>query len=166
RLQAGALRFIQNAPAVWRDRLRSPKFRDRTLFALRLYGWKLRTLDADGDPFADNGSVGSVLAPVVKPWVTASGRQSEEILAQALAPFEHGRPICGEDLVGMKTRARENYSWWNKMGSAFTDLMLNPIARAGRLEVDFELTAKVLELKAAREANGGRWPESLDGLTS
>ena len=33
-----------------------------------------------------------------------------------------------------------------------------------RLEIDLELTAKLLDLKAAREQNGGRWPSTLRGI--
>ncbi len=40
----------------------------------------------------------------------------------------------------------------------------NAFRRADRLVVDAELTSKILEAKALRRKNGGRWPKAIPGI--
>ena len=46
------------------------------------------------------------------------------------------------------------------MRTDFTD----PLHRVARLELDFELTRKLIELEAARRGNAGRWTAAVPGV--
>lgn len=59
-------------------------------------------------------------------------------------------------------------SWWNPTGKIIYAIAApngNEVARGFRLELESELTEKVLKLRAARQANGN-WPSVIPGIES
>jgi hypothetical protein len=55
-------------------------------------------------------------------------------------------------------------AWWNRLGCLVVFNEEIALRNASRLALDNEMTLKILELRAAREENHGRWPESPTGL--
>lgn len=93
---------------------------------------------------------------------------------------DHCHPIMGSsDLPGISFSEpawyrpgsflhHPNLSWWNPIGKIIYAIVIpngNEVKRGFRLDLESELTSKVLHLRAARLADG-HWPAALPGIES
>ena len=164
RMQAGVLRQLDEVPAVWRDRLYEHDYRVSFLNALRYEGW---FWSEAGDPSVFAGELGLIqrIATVVaQPYVQycladLSGSFRERV--EKLARLE---TLCDTDLEGSDADLDVPIPHWNLIGDGMVPNLTSAVYRLARLEVDLELTAKLLELETVRDARQGSWPVHLPGL--
>ena len=71
---------------------------------------------------------------------------------------------CALDYFGPATETWRSIPWWNTIGKVSLLNLGFYWERGIRLQVDAEFTAKVLDLREARDRNGGAWPRSVPGI--
>lgn len=157
RLQAGALRRLDVAPKTWRARLAGMTPVESTLEALRV--------DASMWPlFADAFQVRGPFAQIRNAVVGGFSRMCLEEASRAyLARLDRigtQHAHCDEDFYGARDLSAD-VSWWNPYGNEFASSD-EPLRRASRLTLEIEMTLKILDLRDARDANQGRWPDSRE----
>lgn len=153
KLQTGALRKMSDPPVPWLDRMSGDEPRTGMLDAVEAS--PLLSVRAGDAPLDQMGSV------LARAWRAVTGRlrklspcevarlSSEEIWKPAAE--EITRSIEAGADPGLKT-----------LLDVATPNIMGAIRRAGRLLVDRELTAKVLELRQEKAASReGRWPGKL-----
>lgn len=90
--------------------------------------------------------------------VDVAQRYLEEMrLLESLGP-------CAYDYKGPAHGIAGSLPWWNTMGRVGLMNLGYFWERGMKLEVDAELTAKILDAREARDLNGGAWPESVPGI--
>jgi hypothetical protein len=153
RFEAGALRRIDRVPRKWRERLAALTPVPSMLEVLRL-GTVLEPIDLAAETFGITGPFAQTRRAVTRAyWRKCIDDAAGPYFAQ-LDRLEASAPSCDSPL---EERIRSgDLSWWNRPGMA--------VRSASRLALDIEMTLKILDLRAAREENHGRWPESLAGL--
>jgi hypothetical protein len=158
RFVAGALRRLQPTSPEWRERLFSHDYRKSLLRALQFESWIWIRLDDGGLLLAGNGLRKAVIS-VTKPYVSYCASDLSEDFRRRLVVLDSREFLCDESL---------NFAipvpWWNFIGRVAASDFGNVPDRLGRLEVDLELTAKLIEINAARENNGGVWAPTLPGI--
>lgn len=164
RTQAGALRQLESVPGLWRDRLQEHDHRASLLNALRVEGWTWSTWSKIPDPSlfgADLGMVERFAARVAKPYLTYCVADVSGTFRERIENLARLDVLCDTDLERYGANLDIPVPAWNLIGEAIVPNLNNAVQRIARLELDLELTAKVLELDEARRT--GR-TVSLPGL--
>lgn len=171
RKQLGALRQLADPPAVWRNRLRQHDHRQAFMNSLRYEGWYLTTIGAPSHARSDLresfdiGELGPrIFSGVVRPYVQYCLADVSQKFFERFKRLEAIDVLCDTDLAARHASLEIDLPEWNVAARfAMTDFS-GSLNRMARLELDLELTLKLLELQAARKSNAGRWPESLPGI--
>ena len=160
RLQAGTLRHVPAAPAGWRDRLREHDYHDSLLAALQVQGWMWmhadmpHTLSLDDSVFTRLGLV------VGEPYLRACMENTAEIWSRQLVRLARSRALCGVATESLEAETLAEIPWWNRFGGDVVKNLPGAMLRSARFDLDVELTARVLELRAAKR-DAGSWPAAL-----
>jgi hypothetical protein len=163
RMLAGALRQIPDVPAVWRDRLSERDFRRSFTNALKYESWMWTQLDETSD-FASLSRLASrLINSIGRPYVRYCLADVSDDFHERLLALDDVRAICDYDLSTWGADLNVPIPRWNAIGSIVIPNLRGALERLASLELDLELTVKLLELEAARRSNGGRWPASLPG---
>jgi hypothetical protein len=156
RMQVGALRKLRRPPLQWLGRLSSDGPWTRLPDTLREEP-KLRPRRASQDPAQE------MFAEVAEKMYAAVGDSLEKlspcdpVLASDLAIWTPAVEALAAETNASKRAIRDFY----KENSG--ELIGNVVRRAARLEVDREMTLKILQLRLEKESSGdGRWPEKTD----
>ena len=159
RWQAGVLRKLKEPPLQWMSRLSSDRPWRAMLDAVATdYGVGL-SADAlpSSDPWSEltRSGPGAIAGGMRKLSPCAASLLSEE---EAWSLAEHEMPAAASpEAIQIRAQYRE----------MVIPGLMNAIRRAGRLEVDRELTLKILSLRLEKDAaRGGRWPEKVLDATS
>ena len=71
---------------------------------------------------------------------------------------------CGFDARETRRHLEDSLPRWNMTRGVLMGWPLRVYVEIGEGELELELTRKVLEARAAREANGGAWPAAIPGI--
>ena len=174
RMQAAALRKLGRAPAEWTARLGQLDYRAAWMDAMRAEAWKSLSparadfanlpIVRDEEP-EEPGPLAQVVAswPLRPYWCLCVADWSDRF-RQALLEAGSAPDLCMLDLEALVARWNEAVPGWNFYGKVKGMDSLKTFRRAGRIQLELELTRKVLEAKAARDANGGVWPAAIPGI--
>ena len=146
---------IEEVPRSWADRIRQHDYKRSILDALHADGLIWSRLDSMYPAQRNRSPLRSLVDTATRPYVRLCLTDLSESWRQRLVEFAEADFVCDRDLAVFHI----DVPWWNRIGAtlAVPNLAEAP-GRIGRYELDAELTAKLIELRAARRANGGRWP--------
>jgi hypothetical protein len=164
RMQAGTLRHLEGVPTVWIGRLGEHDFRNSLLRSLQFESWHWLQLDALGDRGGKDSPWSQLAYTVTKPYVRYCTSVLSEEWRRRLVNLSELDYLCDRDLSAYDAHLDLSVPRWNVIGKIIAPTMEGVLQRLARYEVDAELTRKVLEAKAARAANGGRWRQELQGI--
>jgi hypothetical protein len=164
RLVAGALRQIDDVPVGWRDRLSQHDLRRSVTTALKYEGWYWTQLDDPGDLTSLTGVASKLVRSVVAPYVRYCLADISDEYRKRLANLERLRAICDYDLAARGADLNVPVPRWNLIAGIMTPTLDGTLRRLARVELDLELTSKLIELDLARRENGGEWPPVLPGI--
>jgi len=159
RFEAGALRRIDGVPATWRERLRSLTPAASILEGLRL-GTIIDVVDLDTETFGIDGFLAETRRAITRLYWRKCYEEAIPLYLSRIEKLETSVPWCDADPE--QGLSPIDVSWWNNPGAFLNAGSVVP--SAARLALDIETTRKILELRESRDANGGRWPESLPGI--
>jgi hypothetical protein len=158
RMQVGALRQLGDVPEVWRQRLASADYREAFLAAMRLDGRLWTQLD---DPAAMGGKP-NVLEratwKVTRPYMRFCLASVSDQMRERLDTLATAQALCDGDPAYHGADLKLEIPRWNFYGELIAPNLNDALLRVARLELDAELTARLLALEAARAAGGGDWP--------
>ena len=160
RLQCGALRRLKCAPRVWRDRIRAFSPMEAMLESLRLEA----TLSADAIPpkrVHFTGPFSWVRATAVRAYWRKCLEEATPHRLKQLDDVAAALPLCDAELDPRPPW--DELSWWNYIGDGIGGGLVS-LSNVSRVALDAEMTLKILDLRAARDENGGRWPKALPGI--
>jgi hypothetical protein len=164
RRQIGTLRQLDEAPARWRDRLIEHDARRSLLEALSFEGRVWIRLD-ESPELRDASKVRQrVFWAAVRPLIRFSLADVSDRYRRRLENLAAVDAICDTDLRNTESDLNPPIPKWNLIGGAVMPDFADLPGRSARLELDLELTTKLLEARTARRENDGRWPESLPGI--
>ena len=158
RMQVGTLRQLREVPEVWRERLAEDSFRDSFLVALQLESriW-IQADDLSMMNLAPN-LLQKVSASVTKPYAQFCLASFSDQMRERLESLAAAQALCDGDPGYHGADLNVEVPRWNVIGGIIAPTLGNALERLARLELDVELTARLLELEAARSEGGG-WPD-------
>ena len=163
-LHVGALRQIENVPSEWLERLFEHDFRESLVTALRYEGWMWTRLEEPLE-LADLPSIGkSLMSSVMKPYFRYCLSDMSEDYRERVENLDTVAGICDYDLSRWQADLDVRVPRWNVIGGILQPYLDGTLRRLARLELNRELTVKLLELEAVRRADDGRWPVSMPGI--
>ncbi len=161
KLIAGALRQLGDPPPFWRDRLAEHDFRGSFMTALEYEGWtwtqRPDVLDGLG------GVAGKLAGNVARPYFRLCLAHTSDEFRRRLKNLENVPALCDYDLSTRQADLAVPISRWDRVSGLVAGDFAGALDRLARLELDLELTAKLLELDQARSASGG-WPASSPSI--
>ena len=163
RMLAGALRQIGDVPAVWRGRLSKRDFRQSFTNALKFESWFWTQFDETTEFAGLTGLARRLAHSIGKPYVKYCLADVSDDFHERLLNLDDVQAICDYDLSTWRADLNVPIPRWNAIGGIIVPNLGGALERLARLELDLELTVKLLELDAARRAHGGAWPELLPG---
>ncbi len=164
RMEAGALRQLEQVPPMWVERLRQYDFRAAFLEASRYEGWYWTQLNPPIGFIEKGPPWKRVFEAVAKPYVRWCLTDVSERFRRRLDNLAAVRALCDNDLAARHADLNVAVPRWNLFGNWVVPNMGSAVDRVARLELDIELTTKLLEIEEARRANDERWPESPSGI--
>jgi hypothetical protein len=165
---AAALRQIEDVPGSWLERLSEHDYRASLLSALAYEAWKW-TQDDDPVHLADHPVVPAAIVAITRKITGPYGRYCAADVSndyrERLVNLERLPAICDYDLSADRADLDVPIPFWNRIAPTLVpDNLAAVVDRLARLQVDLELTAKLIELGRARRTNAGTWPASLAGI--
>ena len=160
RLQAGVLRRLESVPEGWSERLNEHDYRRSLLEGLQIESWTWMRLDNPGTLYE--------ISPLQRA-VFAAARPYARYCTADLSEAWHRRLVEVSELDYLCDRGADldiPVPQWNFVGRIAVPGYSGVIEPVARLEIDLELTSKLLELRSARDANDGAWVASLPGIES
>ena len=159
----GALRQVENVPSEWRDRLFEHDFRESLVTAMRYENWMWTRVEEPRE-FTNLSSIGkSLMSSVAKPYVRYCLSDLSEEYRRRVDNLDDVTGICDYDLSRWQADLNVRVPRWN-VGRIFLPYLGGTLHRLARLELNRELTVKLLELEAARRTDDGIWPASMPGI--
>jgi len=167
RLITGALRQIENPSAVWRERMFEHDFRDSFTDALKYEGWHWTKIEDTSAYAGLSGVAKRVMINVAKPYFKLCMADVSDVYLERLENLDEVTAICDYDLSSRQADLDIPIPRWNLFGGLVVPNLGNALDRLARLEVDLELTARLLDLEQRRLEGRGSWPDFLsDGEAS
>lgn len=157
RMQLGALRQLRDVPDSWSDRLDEHDFRASFHDALELEGWVWTQID-DVESLAGDGIFQRALFKVARPYVSYCLADVSDEYRERLGNLAKVDALCDADLSALGADLDIPPPRWNVIGAMIVPSLRGAVDRLRRLELDVELTERLLELDAERRANDGEWP--------
>jgi hypothetical protein len=166
-MQAGAARRMP-LPEVWAARFETLDPLASVLDAFVGEAWAIRdalttrSLREIKDAFAGLPR----WVPINRPWLMLSASSHNEAMLR-LVSYLAERPLCTVDFVSPSPVFAPHFPVWDIVDrAAWPSNHLQLVgARVLRLQLDLELSARVLRLRAVRRASG-RWPSELAGAVT
>jgi hypothetical protein len=167
RLITGALRPMEISPAIWRERMFEHDFRESFTNALKYEGWYWTRIE-DASAYAGlSGVAQRVMINVAKPYFKLCMADVSDVYRERLENLDEVTAICDYDLSSRQADLEIPIPRWNVLGGLVVPNLGSALDRLARLEVDLELTARLLDLEQRRLDDEGSWPDSLpDGERS
>jgi hypothetical protein len=167
RLEAGVLRKFDGAPAAWDERLGSY---DPKAELLNGYRYEACATLEIGDPgrartpvLEGNWLQRRLSSRLTLPYLRLCAAGSADVLLDFVEAVRDAGP-CSLDLTAKITPIFKKIPWWNAIARVAVPDVAPSQYRAGRTRVDVELTRKILEARATRDKNGGKWATAIAGI--
>ena len=157
----GVLRQIDDPPAVWRERLFEHDDRESFITALQYEGWIWTHIEDSTTADGLSGLTEWLAKSVAGPYIRYCFADASERYRRRLDNLTGVKAICDYDLSAREANLEIPLPRWNVVGNFWRPNLGGILHRLGRLELNRELTAKVLDLDRARRGNGGAWPANL-----
>ena len=159
RLEAGALRRIPGAGDEWSKRLRDHDYRRTLLRGMALEGFRwTRISTPPGEQ--PGGWMGKIAQAAGKPYARLCLDETAERWKDYLESLARTDSLCVADLPAMERVFRDSAPWWNLASDKVAPGSASGLERVARLELDVEMTSRILEIEAVR-AKTGAWPRAL-----
>jgi hypothetical protein len=155
RMLAAALRQLEQPAAAWSRRLAEHDFRASFLEAMRYEGW-VWTQYEDGT-LAGAGDVGPMtrlFGGVAKPYWSLCVADASDAWRERLDRLAGVRGICDYDLSLYGADLKIDLPRWNQIGKIVVPNLAGAVHPLGRLELELELTARLLELERSASSPG------------
>jgi len=164
-LQAGVARRMQ-LPAVWVTRFKELDPLAGFLDAFAGEAWTMRDALSTRSVTEIKRALDGLpmWVPINRPWLMLSTASHNEAMLR-LVSYLAERPLCSVDFVAPSPVFTPHFPAWDIIGRIAWPDMRVPSARILRLQLDLELSARVLRLRSAQQADG-RWPSELPGAAS
>jgi len=149
RLQAGALRQIEAVPEQWHARLTEHDFRESFFTAMLVESWHWTQIK--GPQIFDKSPdfMESLVWTLAKPYANyCFADLSDDYRRRLLALTESG-PSCDYHLSDSDASLDIPVPFWNPFGDLVRPSFVGALDRLARLELDLELTGRVLQLQSA-----------------
>jgi hypothetical protein len=159
RLQIGTLRQLGQVPPNWVERLAEHNFRQSLLSSLRFEAWAWTQVDHAAMVQPALGQ--RVVYSLGRPYVRYCLADASEDYRQRLDNLARSRTWCDVDLAALEADLHVPASRWNLLGDLVVPNLSGAVDRLRRLELDIELTAKIIEIETDRRANSGVWPGAV-----
>jgi hypothetical protein len=163
RLIVGTLRQVEDPPFLWHDRLTGHDFRQEVIQSLKYEGWHWTRI---GGPWTVGGVEwwgGKLLGSVAEPYVRFCLAHTSDDYRERVTNLEAIGAICDHDLSARRADLDLSIPDWNLVGGMVPNFS-GIHRRIAQLELDMELTVKLIELEQGRRANGGAWPDTPQGI--
>lgn len=161
----GLLRKIDSPPEPWRDRLFEDDFRERFLEALTFEGWVLAQVgESEHTVSRGQGLLDRTVETLAGPYVRYRLAVVSDRHRRQMEDFSRVRVLCDENLGRFGPSLEAPLPWWQRAIPDPLPDFTGSIERLARLEVDLEMTAKILEIEAMRRAGDEGWPERIPGI--
>lgn len=167
RIQAGLLRKTRGAPPAWPERLEAGDPRAQVLRAYKVEACGI--LEVGSGPnwtrvmIANPGLRHRILGRLTHGYVRLCAANGAGTLLDMVELIRSSDP-CARDTKERVDAILKKTPWWNLFASIALSNLSSSWQRADRLQLDLELTDRLLKARMARDANGGRWPDILPGL--
>jgi hypothetical protein len=166
---AGVLRKLEGVPPRWYARAAAGDPRKAMLVSLQTEAWVLSTMLNRSAAASESPTIPARVAAVYeKPYAVLAAADYSRAMARTAAALE-AREACAFDpeaLQAADERARHEIGVWNVSRIAMPSVAAF-WTTADRARFHVELTTKVIELKAARDAStDGSWPKRVPGIES
>jgi hypothetical protein len=165
--QAGLVRKLDPVPPHWRGRLQEAYNGEplRKAFAYEAYNCRERGRRVSTVPFYRKMARNERLLwrTFGRLWYRLSMADVSSSYLEQMRELEKLGP-CALDYFGPAREIGRSLPWWNTLGKMGLLNLGQYWERGIRLQVDAELTAKVLDIREARDRNGGAWPPSVPGI--
>jgi hypothetical protein len=165
-MQAGVLRRLgETGPPQWRARLFEHDYRASLLDALRVEGWLWTEVDSTNfktpstwdawtrlntvERWIPKPTVG-VFRGLVRPYADFSVASVADELRRRLDNLGKVKGLCDYDLGEQDADLAFAVPKWNMFSSRLTKGLERAVRRIARLELELELTGKLLDLRAGR----------------
>ena len=109
------------------------------------------------------GVASRLISKVAEPYVRYCLSDVSDEYRRRLENLEDVPAICDYDLSARQADLEFSVPRWNVIGNLVVPNLGGTLRRLARLELDAELTLKLIELDRARRANDGVWPAALPG---
>ena len=156
RLQIGTLRQLGQVPANWEKRLAEHDFRQSFLSSLRFEAWAWTQVDHAAMVQPALGQ--RIVYSLGRPYVRYCLADASEDYRQRLDNLARLKTLCDVDLAALDADLDVPVPRWNLLGDLVVPNLSDTVDRLRRLELDIELTVRILEIEAGRRANSGVWP--------
>jgi hypothetical protein len=166
RMRAGTLRHVEDVPAVWIERLSEHDFRASLFDALLVESWLWSQIDDGAVLDQGDNPWARLLWSVATPYTRFCIADISEKYRRAVQQLSRRKTLCDYDLAAGKSTLDVPIPKWNLMAKIIMPNLGGVVDRVARLELDLELTEKVLHLEEARREGGGRWPYAMPGIES
>ncbi len=163
RYPAAILRRVDGAGEAWRGRLEAVVPREWMARGLEYEAACMLELGRGGLFEAGPGPLRRLRDRVARPFVRLSITGYLDTMLEMIKAAEAAGP-CPEGLEGTMKGIIKAIPSWNALTKIAIPNTISSWQRAHRLQLDLELTGKILLLKEARDANGGAWPDAVPGI--
>lgn len=157
--QAGVLRHLAERSDIWIARFEEHDFRAAYLRSMRFEGWVWTQVDATD--YVGDGFTQRLIYRFAGPYVKYAMADVSNDYRQELHNLSEIEALCDTDLAAVNADMNIEVPSWNIVGEMMVPNLGSAIDRLRRLELDIELTVKLLKLERERERNGGVWPRRL-----
>ncbi len=165
RMQAGALRHVAGAGPAWRERLVEHDFRDSLMDALQIQGFMWKMAEVPEGLEERRGLLQSATATLAKPYFRWCLDDTAEIWRRHLERIAVLPSLCGADLRALNETMLAEIPWWDRIARTELANVGEVTWRLARLQLDLELTGRVLALRSERDRTGS-WPSVLESAES
>lgn len=162
-LHVSTLLHLDPVPKIWRDRLIHLRPVTSMLGALRteITLWPERYSEAR---YARN-TMEKLKRRISDFYVVSCMESASERYLERLERIDPERAFCDREYPDASIMAlRNDLPFWNRVQGLLDDDADAYLQRASRQAFAIELAIKILDLRAARDANGGRWLRTYPGI--
>jgi hypothetical protein len=149
RMQAGALRQVDGVPDEWLARIEGRDHRAPFFAALALEGWMWSQpgwslgYEEQATPWE------RLVMRVTRPYYRYCLADASDAMRERVANLSRLDALCGVDLAAHDADLAIPLPWWNWLGGELVQNVADALDRLIRMELDLELTRKLLELESA-----------------
>ncbi len=162
-MRAGALRHVEDVPEVWIERLSEHDYRASFIDTLLFESWLWVQIDEESFFSQRQDRWDRLLWAVARPYTRFCMADISEKYRRAVVTLSQRKVLCDYKIGIRGTALDVPIAKWNLLKDKVPNLA-GAVERVARLELDLELTTKLLQLQAARRERDDRWPLALPGI--